>query len=342
MNISITTGTIFKIVLLLALIWTLITLRHLVLVVLTAIVIASSVEPAIRLLMKYKLSRTLSVLAVYLFFFSLFFGFIYFFIPPVLAEMVTLLSTFPTYVEGLQGTPIPGLPTIESAFAVPQLLTQLTDILRGFSTNTFSAASAIFGGALSFILILVFSFYFAVSETGIDDFLRVVTPKKNQRYVLDLWKRSQYKIGLWMQGQLLLGVIVGLLVYLGLVILGVPYALVLAVLAGLFELIPVFGPVLSAVPGVGLAFVSGGITLALIVLALYVIIQQFENHLIYPLVVTKVVGVPPLLVILALIVGAQLAGFLGIILSVPIAAVIQEFVNDFTRRRGFVFGESDE
>lgn len=341
-NISITTGAVLKIVLIIALIWALITLRHLVLIVLTAIVIASAVEPAAHALLKYKIPRVMSIIGIYLVFFGLFFGFFYFFVPPVLSEVVSLISTFPNQVENLQASSLFGISSIDSALSVPQLLAQFTATLQSFSTNTFAAASAVFGGVFSFILIIVFSFYFAVSETGIDDFLRVVTPKKNQRYVVDLWKRSQHKIGLWMQGQIVLGVLIGILVYLGLVILGVPYALVLAVLAGTFELIPIFGPVLSAVPGIVLAFSTGGVSLALIVLALYVIIQQFESHLIYPLVVTKIVGVPPLLVILALIIGADLAGFLGIILSVPFAAAIQEFVNDLTRRRGFVFGESDE
>ncbi|HET8581578.1 MAG TPA: AI-2E family transporter [Candidatus Paceibacterota bacterium] len=342
-SISITTGTLIKAALVVGLVWALITLRDLVLIVLTAIVIASAIEPAARAMVKRRVPRVLAVLVVYLIFFSIFFGFFYFFIPPVLTETVHLLSNFPSYIDEIQNSAALGnaATSLDATFGVPQLLTQATGALQDFSTNTFSAASSIFGGIFSFILILVLSFYFAVQDTGIDDFLRVVTPKKNQRYVLDLWKRSQYKIGLWMQGQLLLGLIVGLLVYLGLMIMGVQYALVLAVLAALFELIPVFGPVLSAVPGVAIAFIGGGVSLALIVLALYVIIQQFENHLIYPLVVTKVVGVPPLLVILALIIGAQLAGFLGIILSVPFSAAIQEFVHDWDRRRGFMLGDEE-
>jgi len=174
-----------------------------------------------------------------------------------------------------------------------------------------------------------YSFYFAINEKGIEEFLRILTPKEKEEYIVGLWKRSQAKIGLWMQGQLLLGVLIGVLVYLVLAVLGVPYALPLGVIAGLFELIPVFGPILSAVPGIALAFTTGGFTLALMVLGAYVIIQQLENNLIYPLVVTKVVGVPPVLVILALLIGAKLAGILGILLSVPLAAVLQEVFDDW-------------
>jgi predicted PurR-regulated permease PerM len=126
--------------------------------------------------------------------------------------------------------------------------------LAGSAGSAFSTLSAIFGGITSFALIVVFSFYFSVQETGVEDFLRVVTPVKEQAYVLHLWKRSQDKIGKWMQGQLILGVIVGVLLYLGLTILGVPYALLFAVLAGVFEFIPVFGQILAAVPGIAIAF----------------------------------------------------------------------------------------
>ena len=114
-------------------------------------------------------------------------------------------------------------------------------------------------------------------------------------------------------------------------ILGVKYALLLAILAAVTELIPLFGPILAAIPAILIGFLDGGTTLGLMVLGLYVIIQQFENHLIYPLVVKKVVGVPPLMVIIALLIGAQLAGFLGIIIAVPVAAALMEFVNDIEK-----------
>jgi len=124
---------------------------------------------------------------------------------------------------------------------------------------------------------------------------------------------------------------------LGLTILSVKHALVLAVIVALFELIPVFGPVLAAVPAVAIAFVDNGFGTGVVVICLYIIFQQFENHLIYPLVVTRVVGVPPLLVILALIAGGELAGFLGIILAVPLAGTLQELARDI--ESGHLFEE---
>ncbi|MDB5237940.1 MAG: hypothetical protein JWM46_210 [Candidatus Kaiserbacteria bacterium] len=336
LTISITSGTVLKTVIILVLAALLYYLRSVVLIVLTAIVIASAVEPGVRALTRRGLPRILGVISVYALLFGTFFVIFYFFLPSVLEDFATFASNIPAYLESVTRsgafdsyTSILGLPSV-STISSADIMASIRESLNigGAFGNAFSAVSHIFGGVFSFVLIIVFSFYFAVIETGVDDFLNIITPKSHQAYVAGLWRRSQHKIGLWMQGQLLLGVIMGVLVFLLLTIFQVPHALVLAVIAGCFEIIPVFGPILAAVPAVAIAFAAGGPKLGIIVVVIYVIAQQFENHLIYPQVVTRVVGVPPLLVILALIVGAELAGFLGIILSVPAAATLQELVKD--------------
>lgn len=335
-SITISPGSILVGILLVLMVTVLWFLRDLVLILLTAIVIASAIEPAIHALMRRKISRLLSVILVYLTVASIFFGTIFFFVPPVLDDAAAFFAQLPNTLAELDFGAVTGglLPDdISATLSVSDILREISNSLGGSTSGAIATLSAFFGGIASFVLIVVFSFYFSVQETGVDDFLRVVTPAKEQAYVLHLWKRSQDKIGKWMQGQLVLAVIVGILVYLGLMILGVPYALLLAVLAGMFEIIPVFGPILAAIPAIAVALVHGGPTEMLLVLGLYVVVQQFEAHLIYPVVVKKVVGVPPLLVILALIVGYEIAGFLGILLSVPIAGAIQEFVSDVDREK---------
>ncbi len=337
-TVNISFATIVKTVLFILLVWLLFVLKSIVLIVLTAVVIASAIEPAVSWFVQRRISRVFSVLLVYAVLILSLGGLFYAFTPILIEETSAILSILPAQVDTLKlSNPIVGTlfgsGSSDGGFS-PQ--TVIADLQNTFSTTSggfLSTISAIFGGILGFILVIVFSFYFSVQETGVDDFLRVITPLKYQERAIDLWRRSQVKIGLWMQGQLVLAVLVSVLVYLGLTILGVRYALLLALLAGIFELIPVFGPVLAAIPAIAISFIDGGTSLALYVFAFYVIIQQFENHLIYPLVVTKVVGVPPLLVILALIVGANLAGFFGILLSVPAAAVIQELVHDIEEDR---------
>lgn len=336
-TINIAPGSIINVILFVLLIGLLFYLRDLVLIVLTAVVLASSIEPGVLFFMRHGLNRVLSVLLLYG---TVVFGVLlitFIFLPPILDDAANFLSNLPTTLEsinvnqGITSSLFPGDSVVR--ISPSQFAEQIRTTFSTFTGGVFSTLSSFFGGIVSFVLIIVFSIYFAVQETGIDDFLRVVTPVRHEKYVLSLWKRSQNKIGRWMQGQLLLGLIVGILIYLGLTILSIPHALLLAVLAGLFELIPVFGQFIAALPAVALAFSDGGVAGALFVVGLYTIVQQFEAHLIYPLVVKKVVGVPPLLVILALLIGAKLAGFLGILLSVPIAAALQEFVSDIQKSK---------
>ena len=340
-SISITAGTVVKTILICAIVWFLFQIRDIVLIVLTAIVIASAIEPGVKGLVRRKVPRIISVIIVYLCIVVVAIVLFYFFLPSLFADFATFVSSLPAYLDTftragtfdqyaqILGLPAPSsIPTDDIVASIRNALD--LNIVFG---NAFSAATTIFGGVFSFMLIFVFSFYFAVIETGVEDFIRIVTPRAHQKYLVGLWRRSQHKIGLWMQGQLLLGIIMGILIYLGLTVFGIPNALVLAVIAGCFEIIPVFGPILASIPAIMIAFVDGGVTLGVITIFIYVIAQQFESQLIYPLVVSRVVGVPPLLVILALIVGAKLAGFLGIILSVPAAATIQELVRDIESGR---------
>lgn len=336
-SITISPSTLFMALFVVVLAGLLYYLRDLVLIVLTAIVIASAMEPAVHAFVRRGITRLLAVIVMYILLAVTLFALLFFFIPPVLSDAAVFLEQLPETIVSLNISEATGglLPwgSVADQVSSAQVLQNLSKLLADSTGGALTTLSAIFGGITSFILIVVFSFYFSVQETGVDDFLRVVTPVKEQAYVLHLWKRSQEKIGKWMQGQLILALIVGVLLYLGLTILGVPYALLLAVLAAVFELIPVFGQILAAIPAVAIGLGTGGVTEALLIIGLYVLVQQFEAHLIYPVVVKKVVGIPPLMVILALLIGFQLFGFLGVLLSVPLAAALLEFVSDIDREK---------
>jgi predicted PurR-regulated permease PerM len=327
LTINITSGTIVKTILFVLLVALLYFLKELVLVILTAVVIASAIEPMTKWFTNHKIPRLVAVISIYASAFILIAGLFFLMIPPLLDDASGLMSTLPQYFEDIKFTAPIG-DGISTTFSLREFVAEFRDTISGATSGVFHTVTTIFGGAINLALIIVLSFYLAVQEFGIANFLRIITPINQEKYVIDLWKRSQAKIGLWMQGQLLLGLLIGILVYLGLTILGIKFAFLFALLAAVMELIPLFGPVIAAIPAIIVAFVDGGASLGFMITGFYIIIQQFENHLIYPLVVKKVVGVPPLLVILALIIGAKLAGFLGIILSVPLAAAIMEFVHD--------------
>lgn len=341
-KISIDTFSIVKVILVVLLFVALYILRDLVLVLLTAVVIASAIEPMIQWFKKYRIGRLPSVVLIYVILALLIIATFYFLFIPLLNETSSLLGSLPNYVGSTnlwaplgEGTTFGSqqfVKDLSATFSIQDVVSQVQGAVSSLSAGLFASISFVFGGALSFMLIIILSFYLAVQEEGIKNFLKTITPIDYRPRVLDLWKRAERKIGLWFQGQLLLVLIIGILTYLGLTIIGVEHSLLLAVLAGLFELIPLFGPILAAIPAVAIAFITGGVGPALIVALLYLVIQQFENQLIYPLVVKKVVGVPAIIVILALIAGGTLAGFLGILLSVPIAAILMELFVDLQKR----------
>lgn len=311
-------------------------LRDILLVVLTAVTITASIEPVSKMLTKRKIPRTLAVIMIFLSAGLIIAGLFYFFLPVFVSDVLGVLDSLPRYIDTTNllsplsdtsfGASLPNL-------SIQNIVESLSLTFSSVTGGLFSTISGFFGGIISFILIVVLSFYLSVQNDGVGNFLRVITPDYYEDYVLDLWRRAEKKIGLWLQGQLLLGVIIGILTYLGLSILGVKSALFLALIAMVLELIPIFGIVLAIIPAFAIALSDGGVTLAFLVLGLYVIIQQFENHLIYPLVVRKIVGIPPILVILTLIIGLKLAGFIGVILSVPIAAILVEVLNDIEKKK---------
>src|SRR3989344_8170812 len=174
--------------------------------------------------------------------------------------------------------------------------------LRSAGSSALDLLVSIFGGVFSVVILVVVSFYLASQEEGIEQFLRMVVPLRDEEYVIDLWERSRAKIGQWLRSQLLLGVVVGILVFIALTLLGVRYALFLALLAAIFELIPVIGPILAAVPAVFFALLSSPV-LGLIVAVVYTIIQQLESHVLVPLLMRRVVGLNPLVVVIALLIG---------------------------------------
>ena len=221
---------------------------------------------------------------------------------------------------------------ITSNMSTSELLANIKKITSSFSSGFTSIVGGTFGGLVNLILVIVMSFYLSIQEKGLVTFLRIVTPVKHEKYVIDLWARTQRKIGLWFQGQLFLGLVVGAITFIVLSILGVQYAFLIAVISGLAELIP-FGLTFAAIPAVLFAVIDGGILLGFKVLIFYIILQQLENYVIGPAIVKRVVGIPPLIVLVAFLVGITLAGFWGALLAIPFAVLILEYLSDVEKNR---------
>lgn len=258
--ISITAGSVIKVILVFILFYLMFILRNLLLILLTSVILASAIEPVTKFLIRRKIPRVAGVLIVYLLSVSLLAGIFYSFIPPLISDGVDIANSIPDYVSELSQSDrfnaVPALSNFFEDFSDGNIntngwLSLVGGKTGGATAGVISTFSGFFGGLTSALLIIVFSFYLAVQEDGVANLIRLITPVRHEKYAIDLWRRSQRKIGLWMQGQLLLSVIVAVLTYLGLSILGIQNALFFAFLAGMFELIPVFGPILASIPAIG-------------------------------------------------------------------------------------------
>lgn len=302
-------------------------IRELVYVFLTSIVIASFVESAVHRFKRHGVGRTFAVIIIYFLVFAFAGTLLYFFVPVFLSQMSQFSSFIDMYL------PHSAALTDSSGIPFSEIVSNFQTVASGASSGVLQTAILVFGGLFNLIVLIVLSFYLSINEKGIETFLRIVTPARDSEYAVDLWNRTQRKIGLWFQGQMLLGLLVGVLIYLGLLLFGVKYSLLLAVVAAVLELIP-FGIVLAALPAVAAGFASHGGTGAFEVAGWYLIVHQFELNLISPLIVQKVVGISSLIVVLSLLVGLKVAGFWGLLLAIPAAVLLMEFLGDIKKKKG--------
>ena len=209
-----------------------------------------------------------------------------------------------------------------------------TQAFSGFggSEGIFSKTVGVFNFFVSIVVVLSLTFYMLVKEEGMKKFLVSVTPGDHQEYVIFLFDRIHNKIGRWMFGQLALMFIMFLLSFAVLLIFKVPFALLLAVMVGLLEIIPYLGPIIAATLITIFGFLVSPLT-GLLVLGSFTALQQIEGHVIVPQVMKKAVGLNPVVVILVLLIGIKLGGIMGAILSVPLATVASIFIGDTALNR---------
>ncbi len=305
--------------------------RDIIGVLIFAVIISSALEPLLRYSEDKKIPRLLSLIVIYLLFFVFFAALIYILLPLLFDQLRDFSENYPTYfgkIEEAAGT-ITFLPGLSAN--LHDLLIQLTGQIPSF-TSLISYASSIFGGIISFLVVLVVSFYLALSRGALDDFLSSVMPPQFETYVHGIWIRAQKKMGRWLQAQLLLSIFMAVVVGIGLWILGVKYAFLIAIAVGMLEIVPFVGPIVAGGLATLLAL-SQSAVLGLWTLVFFVAIQQLENHILVPLLIKKLVGLNPVAVILAILVGAKLGGILGILLAVPLAAVVDEFFTDLAKKK---------
>lgn len=315
-NIVISTQTILLTLLIAGLVWVLWLIKSVLLTLFISLILALALEPFVEWLKSKGIHHGLSVLIVVFTLIASLAGITSIAIAPFINQIRFLGENLPQYLNAIIS--LPGLEQYAQQFNIA-FSKSIDDAAGNFLTATIGA----FSGVVSSVVVLVFTTYILIDFNGIRDVFVGLFIGEKQVEVKSLLVKIENKLGAWLRGQIVLMFIIGLVTYVGLLILGVDYALALAVIAGLLEIVPIVGPIVSSVPALIIGFVISPFT-GLGVLGLYVLIQQLENNLIVPKVMQKAVGFNPLVTILVLLVGAKLLGVIGAILAVPVAIIISE------------------
>ena len=263
----------------------------------------------------FRVNRILGALVLYSLFvltLSLFIAFIF---PPLLRES----SIF------LQNVQIPlGVTRQLENFEVN--FDSIRNILDALGTSVGTALSIIsstFSGAFIAITTLVIAIYFSLEKPRLIKDLAKVFDHGKEEAIKSFFNEVDNQLGNWIRGQIILMTIIGVTTFIGLVLIGVPYALPLAIIAGLLEIVPNIGPIFSAIPAVIIAFLAFGWPAALATTIFYLVVQQVENGVIVPKIMKANVDINPLVSILGILIGGKVFGIVGALLAVPIFIVFR-------------------
>ncbi len=340
-TITITTGTIVKAVAILVVVALLWFIRDIVVIALFSMILASAIDPLVDRLQKFKIPRWASVLGIFLALIGAIVGVITLLIPPITEQISDLAHQLPQFFttdkvavfQRLQET----ARNLQLTDNLHNWFSSIGDTLGSTTGGIFSTVSDFFSGVFTVISIIVLTFYLAAEERGVKKFFHFILPSRHRDYASDLITRIQVKLGAWLRSYVVLGFFVGILIYIGLSLIGIKYALVLGLLAGLLEFIPFIGPTASAIPAVFFAVADSPLKTVL-VLVLYIVVNQVEVHLIVPRLLRRTIGLNPVVIVLVLLIGAKLAGFIGLLLAVPLTITLVEIGRDIFDRDALAKG----
>ncbi|WP_170270532.1 AI-2E family transporter [Heliorestis acidaminivorans] len=294
-----------------------------------AFVIAYLLHPAVYWLEHKGLSRSLSILGIFSLFFGILAALIAFAMPKIIEEMLHFSEQVPSYIQEVDillariqenmmraGFP-PGLQQVWG-----ETLTEIEESLLRTVRNILDGIFDLLAHSLEIILIPVMSFYFLRDWDNIGQTLHRITPRKIRGDVQYLASETDRVLKAVIRGHLLIALIVGTLTAIGMWAIGMKYSLMIGVIAGVADLIPYFGPIIGTIPVVILGLLHSPQTALWAVLIMF-IIQQIESNLISPKILGDSVGLHPLIIIFALLAGGHLFGLIGLLLAIPLAAVLK-------------------
>jgi len=313
-RIEISSKTVIFIIGVIAGTWFLIQIKEIIILTFIAVIILSALLKPVEWLTAKGIPRVLSVILMYLGLIIVISLAIAVIIPPLITQTTDFVSRFPQISTSINDFFLFHKIPMEDISSI--IARQLQSIVG----NVISISTTIFSSIFLILTLFVLSFYFLLEWKMLVKFISSPFSGKQEKKIAAIVTKVELGLGKWIRGQLTLSLVVGIMSFVGLSILGFPYAIPLAIIAAILEIIPIVGPIVSAVPAilVGLTFSP---IMGLAAAALYLIIQQAENNLIVPFVMSKVVGLKAPIIIIALLIGSKLAGIGGAFLAIPLIVV---------------------
>lgn len=296
-------------------------IKDLLFSLLIAFILMSALRPQVRILENRRIPHSIAVFIVY-FLFILFFILLFsIIVPPIVVETGNLIKSLPFIIENLNVRLSPWIQLESVSQYLPDVTNQLFKVATGFLSNAFFILSTLF-----------FGFYFLLEGDSVKTMVTRYLDEPTGKRISNVLAAAESRMSSWFWGQLTLMFIVGVMSFIGLSLMGVRYVLPLAVLAGLLEVVPNIGPIVSAVPAVLLGMSSSYI-MGFSIAALYLIVQQLENNLIVPIIMKRAVGLNPIITLMVLIIGGRFGGILGVLLAIPAFLFVETIILELVKGR---------
>ncbi len=328
--LDISWGTIFKLAIGFLGFYIIYLIRDIIIWVIFALIISLLFNPIINFLQKRKIPRALATAFVYIIALGAIGLMIYLTAPIFIIEIQQFSQLLPQYFEkmapSLKSFGVAAFESFDSFIKVFQ------DWFVKASASIFGAIAAIFGGIFSTLTIFTLALFISIEGGGVERAIGLFTPRAREAYVLSIWKSCQNKVAGWFGAKIVTCLFIGIFSFLALYLFKVNYPLALALIAGITNIVPIIGPIIAGIVIFVFAALDSWFK-AFFVLIVFILLQQIEGNIITPILTKKFIGLPPVLVLISLLVGGQLLGITGAILTIPFTGVIYEFLKDYLKKR---------
>ncbi len=295
-----------------------------------ALIISILFNPIVDFLRKFRIPRIVGVVLVYFGFFGFLSLFIYLITPALYAEIKNFSLLLPEYIEKI--SPLLQHIGIEGFATVDEFVETLRASSEEVARSVFNALAVIFGGLSATAFIIVMAVFLSLEGNSVEKAIGVLVAEKQKNQVLSVWRKCRDQVGKWFLVRVLACLFVGLSSFVVFYLFGVKYALLFAIIGGIFNFVPYIGPLIAALLFFAILSLDN-VVQALFVLIAFLVIQAIEGSVITPALSKKVMGVSPALVLIAIVVGGSLWGILGAFLAIPLLAIIFEFTKAFLEKK---------